>query len=664
MFESTELIIILLLVCSVLFLTIFKYFKFSATVAYFAVGILLGPSGAGILYDSDSVRHFVEFGIVFLMFSIGLEFSLPKLNSMRGILFGLGGAQVFITLAATFMVSRLFGLDLATAIVIGSALTMSSTAIVSKMLIERIDLNSRHGRLSIGILLFQDIAVIPILILIPALSGPSLDINSVFIPIILKILILLSILFWLGKPIINFWFGLVAQQKSRELFVLNVLMITMFFAYMTHLAGLSYALGAFLAGMLISETRYRYQVESDIASFRDILLGLFFISVGMMLNLDIFVRYLWIIITIFIVYSLFKITLIALLTKAFKYELGVGIRTGVILGQAGEFSFVILALAKDQNIIGGDILQIILSVCLLSMICAPFLIPYNGRLARFLSKSYIRNSQKNIDKINDIGHDLSEHVILCGYGKSGQFLGRFLKEENFPFIAIDMDLNRVNDASSAGELVMYGDASRRVVLNAAGIKNCKAIIITYADDRASSKVLTVIRETYDKLPVIVRTADETSIISLQQHGATEVVPEVLEGSLMLGSHALMVLGVPLGRIVKKIRSFRSERYSMFKGYFKGTTDISDDFSGQEQLELHSIEVRNNPSLAEIKLGSVQFDVFKIQMQYLRRPNMLENIDPRPDIILQNGDVIVILGLQKNINDFEKYISSGKSLDAK
>ena len=659
MLESIELIIILLLVCSVVFLTVFKYFKLSATIAYFAVGILLGPSGAGILYDSDSIRHFVEFGIVFLMFSIGLEFSLPKLNSMRGILFGLGGAQVLITLATTFFVSRLFGLDLAMAFVIGSALTMSSTAIVSKILIERIDLNSRHGRLSIGILLFQDIAVIPILILLPALSTSAIDINTLFIPIIVKIFVLLSILFWLGKPIINFWFGLVAQQKSRELFVLNVLMVTMFFAYLTHLAGLSYALGAFLAGMLISETRYRYQVESDIASFRDILLGLFFISVGMMLNLNIFIEYLWIIITIFIGYSLFKATLIALLTKAFKYEFGVGIRTGIILGQAGEFSFVILALAKEQNIIGGDILQIILSVCLLSMICAPFLIPYNGRIARFLSKSYIKNSQKNIDKINDIGHNLSDHVILCGYGRSGQFLGRFLKEEHIPFIAIDMDLNRVNDASNAGELVMYGDASRRVVLNAAGIKNCKAVIITYADDRASSKVLTVVRETYEDLPVIVRTADESSIALLQKEGATEVVPEVLEGSLMLGSHALMVLGIPLGRIVKKIRSFRSERYAMFRGYFKGSTDISDDFSGEEQLELHSIEVKRNPLLMGSKLENIRFEDFNIQIQYLRRPNMLENIEPRPDIILDNGDILVILGMQQNINHFEKYISSGK-----
>lgn len=658
MLESVELII-LLLISSVVFLTLFRYLKLSATIAYFVVGILLGPSAAGFLHDSESVRHFVEFGIVFLMFSIGLEFSLPKLNSMRGILFGLGGAQVLITLATSLFISRLFGLDFTMAFVVGSALTMSSTAIVSKLLIERLDLNSRHGKLSIGILLFQDIAVIPILILIPALSSQSIDINTIFISISLKVILLLSILFWLGKPVMNFWFGLVAKQKSRELFVLNVLMVTMFFAYLTELAGLSYALGAFLAGMLISETRYRYQVESDISSFRDILLGLFFISVGMMLNLNVFFDNFWVILSILFAYTLFKASLIALLTKAFKYEMGVGIRTGVILGQAGEFSFVILALANEQNLIGGEILQIVLSVCLLSMITASFLIPYNGKIARFLSRSYTKNSQKNIDKIDEVGHNLSDHVILCGYGRSGQFLGRFLKEENISFIAIDMDVNRVNDAASAGEKVMYGDASRRVVLNAAGISTCKAVIITYADDRASSKVLSVIRESYLELPIIVRTTDETSIERLQEEGASEVVPEVLEGSLMLGSHALIMLGVPLGRVVKKIRAFRSERYAMFRGYFKGTTDITDDFSGQEQLELHSIEVRKNPLLLSAKLDSIRFEDFHVQIQYLRRPNMLEDIEPRPDILLSNGDTLVILGLQKDINRFEKYLSTGK-----
>ena len=651
--------IILLLISSVVMITAFKYLRLPPMIAYFGVGLVFGPYALGYLPDTESTRHIVEFGIVFLMFSIGLEFSLPKLNSMRGILFGLGGAQVIITLLTTVLFSRIVGLDLFAAFVIGSALTMSSTAIVSKILMERIDLNSRHGQLSIGILLFQDIAVIPILILIQAFGSDTSDFMELIVTTLLKISILLVILFWLGKPVVNFWFGIVARQKSRELFVLNVLMVTMIFSYLTESAGLSYALGAFLAGMLISETRYRYQVESDIASFRDILLGLFFISVGMMLNISIFIEYYLIIFLVFIGFFLFKATLIAFLTKAFKYELGVGIRTGIVLSQAGEFSFVILALGIEQELISGTVLQVVLSVCLLSMILAPMIIPYNGKIARYLSKNYLKNSEKNIKRIDDKGQMMRDHVILCGYGRSGQFLGRFLKEESIPFIAIDMDLNRVNDASNAGELVMYGDSSRGAVLDAAGINKCKAVIIAYADDRASSKVLSVIRESYPELPIIVRTADETSIAELRKAGASEVVPEVLEGSLMLGSHALIILGVPLVRIIRKIRSFRTERYSMFRGYFKGATDINNDFSGQEQLELHSIEIKSNPKLMGIKLDKIRFEDFNIKIQYLRRPNMLENIEPRSGISLENGDIIVILGLQENINQFEKYITSGK-----
>jgi CPA2 family monovalent cation:H+ antiporter-2 len=650
--------IILLLISSVVMITAFKYLRLPPMIAYFGVGLVFGPYALGYLPDTESTRHIVEFGIVFLMFSIGLEFSLPKLNSMRGILFGLGGAQVIITLLSTVIFSRVVGLDLFAAFVIGSALTMSSTAIVSKILMERIDLNSRHGQLSIGILLFQDIAVIPILILIQAFGSDTSDFMELIGSTLLKISILLVILFWLGKPVINFWFGIVARQKSRELFVLNVLMVTMIFSYLTESAGLSYALGAFLAGMLISETRYRYQVESDISSFRDILLGLFFISVGMMLNISIFIEHYLIIFLVFIGFFLFKATLIAFLTKAFKYELGVGIRTGIVLGQAGEFSFVILALGIEQELISGTVLQVVLSVCLLSMILAPMIIPYNGKIARYLSKNYSKNSEKNIQKIDDAGQMISDHVILCGYGRSGQYLGRFLREENIPYIAIDMDSNRVNDAANAGESVMFGDSSRKAVLDAAGLSKAKAVVIAYADDRASTKVLQVIREFNPDLPVIVRTLDEASLEQLQEDGASEVVPEILEGSLMLASHALVTLGVPLPRVIKRIRAFREERYKMFRGYFKGTTDISDDFSGQLQLQLHSVEIKKSYFVINKNLSSLPVDELGIEIQYLRRPNMLEKIEPRPDIILGRGDIIVLLGVSKNLILFEKYVESG------
>ena len=657
MFQSIELILILL-VSSVAAVAVFRYLRISSTIAYFFVGLLLGPFAFGLLPNTESVKHFVEFGIVFLMFTIGLEFSLPKLNSMRKIIFGLGAIQVVTTILTTMAISRLFNLNFGSAFIIGSAFSLSSTAIVLKILVERIDLNSRHGKLATGILLFQDLAVIPILILIPAISSDSYDLYTISGLIFIKVLILFTILFWLGKPILNFWFGIVAKQKSRELFVLNVLMITLIFSYLTNLTGLSYALGAFIAGMLISETRYRYQVESDIASFRDILLGLFFISIGMMLNISIFIDYLFIIIAIFTLYTFFKVILISVLTKIYSYEWGVGLRVGIILGQAGEFSFVVLSLGNDQGLLTGDLFQIILSTCLLSMLVSPFLIPLNGKIARFLSKNYLRNSQKVVANIEDTGKVLNDHVILCGFGRSGQYLARFLKEESVSFIAIDMDLNRVNDAASAGELVMYGDASRRVVLKAAGIAKAKAVVITYADDRASSKVLHVIRDDYPDLPVIVRTADDSTIIQLQNDGASEVIPEVLEGSLMLASQTLLILGVPLKRIIRRIREFREERYKMFRGYFKGSTDIDDDINSNQQLELHSEEISHNSFILGHKLSELQIGDIDVEVQYLRRPNMLENIDPRPDIVLGVGDIIVILGTQPNISKFHKYAFAG------
>ncbi len=657
MFQSIELILILL-VSSVAAVAVFRYLRISSTIAYFFVGLLLGPFAFGLLPNTESVKHFVEFGIVFLMFTIGLEFSLPKLNSMRKIIFGLGAIQVVTTILTTMAISRLFNLNFGSAFIIGSAFSLSSTAIVLKILVERIDLNSRHGKLATGILLFQDLAVIPILILIPAISSDSYDLYTISGLIFIKVLILFTILFWLGKPILNFWFGIVAKQKSRELFVLNVLMITLIFSYLTNLTGLSYALGAFIAGMLISETRYRYQVESDIASFRDILLGLFFISIGMMLNISIFIDYLFIIIAIFTLYTFFKVILISVLTKIYSYEWGVGLRVGIILGQAGEFSFVVLSLGNDQGLLTGDLFQIILSTCLLSMVASPFFIPLNGKIARFLSKNYLRNSQKVVANIEDTGKVLNDHVILCGFGRSGQYLARFLKEESVSFIAIDMDLNRVNDAASAGELVMYGDASRRVVLKAAGIAKAKAVVITYADDRASSKVLHVIRDDYPDLPVIVRTADDSTIVQLQNDGASEVIPEVLEGSLMLASQTLLILGVPLKRIIRRIREFREERYKMFRGYFKGSTDIDDDINSNQQLELHSEEISHNSFILGHKLSELQIGDIDVEVQYLRRPNMLENIDPRPDIVLGVGDIIVILGTQPNISKFHKYAFAG------
>ena len=657
MFETLPLILILL-ISSVLGVALFRAFRLPAMLAYFLVGIALGPHTFGLLPDSEANREFAEFGIVFLMFSIGLEFSLSQLYAMRAKVLGLGGAQVVITLLVIMCVAKSVGLGWSAAFVVGSALAMSSTAIVSKMLAERVDLNSRHGRLSIGVLLFQDIAVVPILVIIPALGISGANLMDVLGLAMVKAAVMLLFLFTLGKWLINPWFNLVASQRSRELFVMNVLMITLLLAYATKLAGLSYALGAFIAGMLISETRYRYQVESDISPFRDILLGLFFVSMGMLLDYRQILDHFPQVLMILAGFILFKAAVVTLVVRLVKYETGVAIRTGAILAQAGEFSFVILALGLEQKIISGQALQVVLAAALLSMVMAPFMIQYNGRIARRLVKSYTRNSGQVIHEIDEVGKNLHDHVIICGYGRSGQYLGRFLKEENIPFIALDIDPARVLEAASAGENVMYGDAGRRVVLEAAGGARAKALIISYADNPAAMKILHVVQETYPQLPVIVRTVDDSNMEALREAGAAEVVPEILEGSLMLASHALMLLGVPLHRVVKRIRMFREERYKLFKGYFHGISDAENLDLEKQQVRLHSVIISAGAFAVGRRLAEMRLENFAVEVKSIRRPNS-SGSEPNDQTPLAEGDVIVLLGQPTGLINAQNAILTGR-----
>lgn len=657
MFDTLPLILVLL-ISSVLAVALFRRLRLPAMLAYFLVGMLLGPHTFGLLPDTEASREFAEFGIVFLMFSIGLEFSLPQLYAMRKKVLGLGGAQVFLTLAVVMMVAKVAGLDWPAAFVIGAALAMSSTAIVSKILAERVDLNSRHGRLSIGVLLFQDIAVVPVLVLIPALGVAGANLTDVLGMALLKAAGMLLFLFTIGKWLINPWFNVVAGQRSRELFVMNVLMVTLLLAFATKSAGLSYALGAFIAGMLISETKFRYQVESDIAPFRDILLGLFFISVGMLLNLQQIAANLGLVLLILLAFVLLKAAIVSLVIRLMQYEAGVAIRTGLILAQAGEFSFVILALGVEQHLISGPALQIVLAAALLSMVLAPFMIQFNGRITRKLVSSYSRNSGQIVQDIDDASKHLHNHVIICGYGRSGQYLGRFLQEESIPFVALDIDPSRVLEAAAAGENVMFGDAARRVVLEAAGAARAKALIISYADNRAAMKILHIVQEKYPQLPVIVRTVDDSNMEALREAGATEVVPEILEGSLMLASHALMLLGVPLHRVVKRIRLFREARYQLFKGYFHGISDAEDESLERQQVRLHSVIISPGSYAIGRRLVDMHLENFDVHIKSIRRPNS-NGMVPTNESPLAEGDVIVLLGQPTGLSNAQNALLIGR-----
>ena len=363
-------------------------------------------------------------------------------------------------------------------------------------------------------------------------------------------------------------------------------------------------------------------------------------------------------ILILVAFILFKAAVVTLVVRLVKYETGVAIRTGIILAQAGEFSFVILALGVEQQLIGGQALQTVLAAALLSMIVAPFLVQYNGRIARKVVRSYSRNSGQIVQDIDDVGKNLHNHVIICGYGRSGQYLGRFLKEEHIPFIALDIDPARVLEAAAAGENVMFGDAGRRAVLDAAGGARAKALIISYADSPAAMKILHVVQETYPQLPVIVRTVDDTNMEALREAGAAEVVPEILEGSLMLASHALMLLGVPLHRVVKRIRLFREERYKLFRGYFHGISDAENLDLEKQQVRLHSVIISAGAFAVGRRLSEMQLSSFQVEVKSIRRPNSPAP-EPTDQSILAEGDVIVLLGLPAGLTNAQNAILIGR-----
>ena len=639
--NSLQLLLILLAV-AVLVVVLFRQLHLPAMLGYLIVGALIGPHALGWIPDAPETRHLAEFGVVFLMFSIGLEFSLARLRAMQRLVFGLGTAQVVATMLLVMLTSMFFDLGWAAGLALGGILAMSSTAIVSKMLVERAELNTPHGQKIMGVLLFQDLAVVPLIILIPALATHDGNLTATLAYAALKATLVLAALLIFGQRLLRPWFHLVARQKSSELFMLNVLLFTLGLAWITELSGLSMALGAFVAGMLISETEYRYQVEEDIKPFRDVLLGLFFVTIGMMLDVHtLLAGWGWILLLLLILIP-FKALVVALLVRAFAGDWGPALRTGLGLAQAGEFGFVLLTLTSSANLLPPDVTQNVLAAMLLSMLVAPFLIQHAEAIVRRISPDEWMNSAMQMHQIAVQTMSTRHHVIICGYGRSGQALAAFLKNENVSFIALDLDSRRVHEASTAGERVVYGDAAKHEVLQAAGLMRAKALVITYDDKHSALRILRHIQQDRPDLPVIVRTADDSNVEVLKKAGATEVVAEVLEGSVMLASQALLMAGIPLSRVVRRVQEARAKRYSMFSGYLRTPRDEIGEETDSIQPRFQSVMLNQGDRAVGMRLGDLRLGELNIEINGVRRHNVLGS-EPSDDMQLRAGDVLLLLG---------------------
>ena len=639
---------LILLASGVAGVVIFRYFGLPPILGYLAIGVLIGPNALGLANDSATVKYLGEFGVVFLMFSIGLEFNLHKLRAMRSIVFGLGGSQVLLTMLlavpASLLMNWIYPISWEAAIALGGALAMSSTAIVTKLIADRSELETDHGRNIIGILLFQDLAVVFLLILLPSLGKNPGDLFIALSAAAIKISVALVLIFVLGQTLMSRWFRLVTKLRSQELFMLNLLLIVLGMAGLTEHFGLSLALGAFLAGMLISETPYRHQVEEDIKPFRDVLLGLFFITIGMLLDFHVIAQQ-WILVLLLLIGPLlFKFGLIALLSRAFGSTPGISIRTGLCLAQAGEFGFVLLNQIDGLDLIDPALSQAVLAAMLLSMFGAPFLIQYSDRIAmRFSSNEWLLQSLA-LTRVAAKSVRTENHVVICGFGRSGQSLARMLDQEKIPYIALDMDPDRVKTAAAAGDNVVYGDASRENYLIAVGLSRAKAVVITYADTPASFKVLHQVERLRPGMTVLVRTKDDADLAKLQAAGATEVVPELIEGSLMMASHVLLMMGVPMRKVVRIVSNAREARYSLLRGYFRGSE--VEDFDSNESWRLHSVTLLPESISIGKTLEELALENDGVSIQAVRRKvggGDYIKLELTPHLRLQANDILVLSG---------------------
>ncbi len=653
-------ILLIILGLAVVIVSILKRMQLPPILGYLLAGACVGPYGLGLLESKEEIRHIAEFGVVFLLFTIGLELSLPKLISMRRALLGLGGLQVLLCTLVALFVAKFAGLSWAACVAISGAFALSSTAVATKQLVEQDELHQSHGKLALAILLFQDLAAVPFLIIVPALADSdatnsigSVLLNRMFIGTVI-FLIMLAAGRWFLRPL----FHHIAQTRSSELFMLTALLIVLASAFLTEHYGLSAALGAFIAGVMLAETEYVHQIESDIQPFRYILLGFFFISIGLILDPRVlFADWPWIL-AILVAVVVTKAAIIAWLTKLAGSTMQSALRTGIVLAQGGEFGLFLLAVAQEEQIIPLHANQVIITVIVLSMALSSLLIRKNEWIANFIIKIFRKGEID--EKFEELTQPLArqqDHVIICGYGRVGQTLARFLEYEGIPYVGLDVDPIRLREARAAAEPVFFGDPSEERVIQSAGIAKARMLIIAFSNPKQALKILRTVRRLNKEIPVLVRTTDDSELEALQIAGATEVIPDKLESSLMLASHMLVLLGQPLQKAQQHVLEVKANRYKILRGFFEGENIGHLETTPKEKIYLHAVELTDSAFAVGKTMEEIIAEKMPITISSFSRSGFKCDA-PSPYTTFLPGDVIVLEGTKEEIYNMEERLLQG------
>lgn len=649
--------VLILLFFSVLGVAIFQRLNFPSVLGYLVVGMLAGEHALGLIQNSHAIEQIAEIGVVFLLFTIGLEVSIPRLISMRRIVFGIGSVQVIVSTLSTIAVGIWLGLSWQAAFAVGGALTMSSTAIAVKQLTEQHELHSRYGNVSLGVLLFQDLAVVPFLVLIPILAAPEAD--SILLPMLYALAkgaFAFAVIYFFGQYLLRPAIRAVASTHSSELFTLFILLVALLAAGLTWELGLSLAMGAFLAGIMLAETEFQHHVEMEIRPFRDVLMGLFFISVGSQFDWATILKEPIAVLVLTLGLMVGKGLAIMFITRLAGFEKGVAIRAGLVLGQGSEFGFALLALALSTGLLEIELSQPIIAAIIISMALSPMLIRKNEAIANRFAPDYVSRRKKAGQNIEQASESLKEHVILCGFGRTGQNLALFLKRVNIPFIALELNSDLITEAWEAGDPVYYGDSSRTETLVHAGIDTAKALVISFPDVKTSEHITREVKRLRADLPLIVRTRDDRHLEQLLDSGADEVIPDTLESSMMLAQHTLSTLGLAQETIDEMLADAREDQYARIRSFFHSAND-DPDINNLDRQHLHSIEVLEGSYANGKTIASFKW-LPKINIVALRR-NGIRSDDPLLDTPLKSGDVLVVKGRLDDIQSAEIEVMSGQ-----
>ncbi|WP_440055752.1 monovalent cation:proton antiporter-2 (CPA2) family protein [Pseudoalteromonas sp. T1lg65] len=645
-----------LLLCAVISVWSFKRIGLPPILAYLLTGIIAGSHGVGWMSDSYEIHFMAELGIVFLLFSLGLEFSVPKLMAMRNVVFGLGSLQVTVTTLIGMLILRLMQYGWVEAFLIASLVALSSTAVVVKLLKEWGMLNSRQGQLAIGMLLFQDIAVVPLLIAFPLISTASNhELASALLYAFAKGALICILLWAIGKWLLPRVFNEIASVRTDELFVLSTLVVALCAASLTYAFGLSMALGAFLAGMMLGESQYRHQLEAEIRPFRDILMGLFFVTVGMQLNLPYVTSQFFNIVLALATVLVFKVLIIASMAQLIGERSKDAVGAGILVWQMGEFGFVLVALASKHNLLDQNTASFLIALGVLSMALTPYLITQTSNILNLLG---IDKSKQADDFSSGLGSsDLKDHVVIFGYARIGQTIARFLKPEAIPYIAIERNPQIVQEAQLAGEPVIFGLAAQKALLKTARLRKSRLVIITFDDFEQTQAVVDAVRRRAPEVKILVRMQDDSHMEQLKAMGVTEVVPESLEASLMLVSHVLYMSGVPMRRIFKRVSKERENRYPYLHGFFAGDSGEYQDHSGERLEYLHAIALPENAYAVDKSISDLALLGKRVDVTALRRDGE-EISQPDESIILRANDVLLLRGKPRRVERAEQYLLDG------